>query len=180
MHPGDRQDGRGGSLTSDLVKGTLAGAAAGLVMDRLDWFMYEHEDPAARHRTQSVRPGGMDPAHVAVNRLAGLLGIGLSPRHPHPAGLALHFGLAIGPGAAYGVLRRHAEGLGMARGPLYGLALFLLQDEALNAVSGLSARPSQYPWQAHARGLVAHLVYGVVLDAALNVLDAMDQKVRHP
>ena len=52
-----------------------------------------------------------------------------------------------------------------------------MQDEALNAITGLSARPGQYPWQAHARGLVAHVVYGLVTDIALNAMDAVSHSV---
>jgi hypothetical protein len=50
--------------------------------------------------------------------------------------------------------------------------LFLAQDEALNQVMGLSARQKDYPWQAHARGLVAHLTLGLVTNTVLNLLNA--------
>ncbi|WP_205665222.1 hypothetical protein [Caldimonas tepidiphila] len=157
----------------DLVKGALAGAAAVWVMDRADWFAFTYEDPEARRRTEQVRPGGLDPSHVAVNRVAEMAGVQLSPRQPHPAGIALHYGLGIGPSALYAAgLRDRMAGLGMARGPLFGLGLFLVQDEGLNALSGLSAPPGEYPWQAHARGLLAHLVLGTVVDLALGVMGA--------
>jgi hypothetical protein len=57
------------------------------------------------------------------------------------------------------------------RGTLYGLALFLIQDEFINSLVGFSGRPEEYPWQVHARGLVGHLVYGVVADVTLDLLD---------
>ena len=57
----------------------------------------------------------------------------------------------------------------MARGLLYGLGPFLLEDELANPVAGFAAGPTAYPWQAHARGFVAHLVYGVVTDTVLNI-----------
>ena len=46
------------SVAADLLKGAIAGAAGVWVMDRVDWFMFRHEDPAARRRTRRVRPGG--------------------------------------------------------------------------------------------------------------------------
>jgi hypothetical protein len=70
--------------------------------------------------------------------------------------------LGIMPGAVYGALRDRAPYVGAGRDGLRGLALFLVQDEGLNALLGLSGPPRRYPWQAHARGLVAHVVYGVV------------------
>lgn len=50
-------------------------------------------------------------------------------------------------------------------------------DEPIDAVyfpttvTGLAASPGDYPWQDHARGLVAHLVYGIVTDTVLRLLD---------
>lgn len=158
------------SVLADALKGAAAGGIAVWVMDRIDWYMYDHEDSEARLRTQEARPAGMDPAHVVANKLAGAFGTELSPRQPHPAGIAVHYSLGIGPGALYGALQDRVPALGIGRGALFGLGLFLMQDELANAATGLSGRPGQYPWQAHARGLVAHIVYGVVTDTLLRLL----------
>jgi hypothetical protein len=165
------------ALTSAL-QGAVAGAIGVWFLDQVDWYMYNHEDPQARRRTQQVRPGGLDPAHVLANKVAGALGTKLSPPQPHPAGIAIHYSLGIGPGALYGALQDRAPVLGVGRGALYGLGLFLLQDELANAATGLSARPGQYPWQAHARGLVAHLVYGVVTDSVLRLLKTLTREAQ--
>jgi hypothetical protein len=76
-------------------------------------------------------------------------------------------------------MQDRAPALGVGRGALFGLGLFLLQDELVNAATGLSARPRQYPWQAHARGLIAHIVYGVVTDPLLRVLKGSDRSTRY-
>lgn len=47
--------------------------------------------------------------------------------------------------------------IGIGRGAAYGAGLYVLQDEAVNSLTVLSAPPSRYPWQAHVRGLVSHL-----------------------
>jgi hypothetical protein len=163
-------------LLSNGLKGAIAGAIGVWIMDRVDWFMFEHEDPAARRQTESVRPGGLDPAHVAVNRMAGAAGIELSPAQPHPAGIGMHYALGIGPGALYGAFRdrlpANNDGQDHLYGAALGLGLFIVQDEGLNALTGLSADQRTYPWQAHARGLVAHLVFGVVTNTVLNLLKA--------
>lgn len=151
---------------TNMLLGAIAGAAAGAIavwtMDRLDWFAYNHESEEARKRTIAARPDGKDPAHVMADKLAGVAGKSVS--QPSPAGLMVHYSLGIAPGAIYGALYETAPALSAGRGSLFGLALFLLQDEGLNAVSGLSGKPKDYPWQAHVRGLVAHVVYGVVTD----------------
>lgn len=164
-----RDDGNG--ILADALIGAAAGALAVWVMDRVDWFNYEHEDPAARRRTKAVRPGGMDPAHVLAHKITGAAGYQLEPIDDNAAGLATHYSIGVMPAALYGVLRHKVPGLTAGRGSLFGLGLFLMQDEGLNALTGLSARPGDYPWQAHARGLVAHLVYGLVLETTLGVTD---------
>ena len=163
-------DRRDSDILADMALGALAGAAGVWVMDRVDWFNYRHEDPEARRRTQRVRPGGEDPAHVIATTAERMTGAGLSPVQHHAAGTAIHHASGIGPGAIYGTMKGRVPGVGADRGLLYGLALFLLQDELVNAAAGLSAHPRRYPWQAHARGLVAHLVYGFVTDATWNAL----------
>ena len=157
----------------DALLGAAAGAVAVWIMDRVDWFNFEHEDPRARRRTQAVRPGGMDPAHVGAKMAADVVGRHPEPTDYNPIGVATHYSIGIVPGALYGVLRHKVPGLNAGRGTVFGLGLFLMQDEGLNAISGLSANPNEYPWQAHARGFVAHAVYGLVLDTVLEIADGL-------
>ncbi len=164
-HPNSR------GFAGDVLKGAIAGAAGVWLMDRAGWFMYRREDSAALQREQAARVDGMDPAHVAAGKVARAFGITLSPSQPHPAGIAVHYALGVVPGALYGPLRRRVKGVGAGRGLLYGLSLFLVNDELLNPLIGLASGPTAYPWQAHARGLVAHLVLGASTDASLDALD---------
>lgn len=161
-----------GTALSSLVAGAVVGAAAGAIavwaMDRVDWFAYNHESEEARQRTIAARPSGKDPAHIMVDKVAGMAGKEIT--QPHPAGIAAHYSLGIAPGVIYGALHESLPGLSAGRGTLFGLGLFLMQDEGLNAVTGLSGKPQQYPWQAHARGLVAHVVYGVVMDSVVRLV----------
>lgn len=149
----------------DALAGAIAGAAAVWVMDRVDWFNYRRglDNQRTRRRTQQARPRGMDPAHVMAAEAGDKAGLAL--RQLDAAGLAVHYGLGIMPGALYGALRGRVDYLDAGRGSLFGLGLFLIQDEGVNAAVGLSGRPRDYPWTAHARGLIAHLVYGLVTDA---------------
>lgn len=164
---------RGGGMVPGLLKGAVAGAAGVWAMDRVVGWMWDREDPAARQREREARPRGLDPAHVMANRGAEAVGTELRPRQPHPAGIAVHYGLGIMPGALYGVLRHRAPGVTAGGGLLYGLALALVEDEAVNPLIGTSGKPWEYPWQAHLRGLVGHLVLGAVTHATLEALDAV-------
>ncbi len=167
------------SVLVDTVKGAVAGAVAVWVMDQVDWYMYDHEDPEAQRRTRRVRPGGLDPSHHVANKIAGAFGKELSPPQPHPAGIAIHYAIGMGAGALYGALQGRVPAVSTGRGALYGLGIFLTHDELLNTVTGSAARPNQYPWQAHARGLISHLVLGVVADTVLCVLKGPGRPTRY-
>jgi hypothetical protein len=160
----------------NAAKGAIAGAIAVWAMDRLDWFMFEHEDQAARRQTESVRPEGMDPAHVSVNRAAEAMGTELHPKQPNAAGVAMHYALGIGPAAIYGALREKLpvkkQGQDFWYGLGLGVGLFIVQDEGLNRAMGISGKQKDYPWQAHARGFIAHLTLGLVTNTVLNLLQA--------
>jgi hypothetical protein len=167
-HASDTHD---GTLTLDLLKGAAAGAVAVWAMDRVGWLLWDREDPAALARERAARVEGMDPAHVAANRVADAVGRPLHPRQPHPAGVAVHYAIGMGPAMAYAALRRRWPALRAGRGLAYGLGLFLAVDEGVVPALGLASGPAAYPWQAHARGLVTHLVLGVATDAALDAFD---------
>lgn len=162
---------RNGSAVLDILKGAIAGAAGVWVMDQVGWFMYNREGSAVRQQEREARIEGLDTAHVAANRLAEAAGVRLTPRQPHPAGIVVHYALGVAPAMLYAPLRKTTRGLAVGQGLVYGTALFLVNDELLAPALGLAAGPQAYPWQAHARGLVAHAVLGVVTHQTLELLD---------
>ena len=98
---------------------------------------------------------------------------GVLGKSAQSAGKAVHYGLGIAPGAIYGAYRDSIPGPSAVRGLGYGLALFLFQDEFVNSAVGTAAKPGEYPWQAHARGLVAHLALGLATEMALNGMNRL-------
>lgn len=167
-----RRDGMQNKLRT-VLGAAFAATVAVWVMDRFDWFVFDHEDPRARRRTESVRPGGMDPAHALASKLAHAVGskLGPAPPHRHPAGLAVHYAVPIGIALLYRLLRRSHPAVSRGGGAIYGAATFLILDEVINPVLGLAAAPADYPWQRHGRELAAHVIYGMVTHTVLNVLD---------
>jgi len=168
----------GSEKSSAALMGAMAGAAAVWAMDRVDWFMWDHEDPRARAQTTRVRPGGEPPSHTLVSKIENSTGWHPTARQHDIAGNITHYSIGIAPAAGYALVRDKLPGQGVPRGMLFGLSLFLVQDETLNSLSGLGAKPSAYPWQAHARGLIAHVVYGVATELILNALGHAAKSVR--
>lgn len=160
-----------------MLMGALAGAAGVWMMDRVDWFMTEHGDQEAWRQTQRVRPEHKDPAHRMVSMAARAAGFDAPPQ-PHWSGIGMHYAIGVMPAAIY-ALQRHRLPGGPAKGMVYGLALALIQDEALGAASGATAPLQDYPKQAHIRGLVAHLVYGLVTELVLSAADRSLERPSH-
>lgn len=169
-HEQDSREDRSGTLLRAAM-GAIAGAIGVWALDRVTWALYNREDEEALAREKRARPEGLDPAHKAVVEGARAMGVDVEPKQPTAAGVALHYSLGIIPGALYAVYRRRVPLLTAGRGTLFGTSLFLLQDELLNAVTGLSGKPQEYPWQAHARGLVGHVAYGIAMESALDVIE---------
>jgi hypothetical protein len=128
------------------------------------WF-YEQQSEASKAREEEVLPGG---AIVAVGRdMAEMLGIDADDDQIQQLGMRAHLAVPV----TFGVLAALLVGLGvrpMRAGVLSGVAAFVLVDEALNAVV-LEPSPSDFPIEAHLRGVVGHLTFGVALGSFLTV-----------
>lgn len=165
-------DTRQHALTTALI-GAAAGAVGTAALDSIDWWMWDREDPAARRRTEQVRPRGEPPADVLVGRIEDATGTGVDQESHQKRGVAMHYAIGIAPAVGYALFRDRLPVRGVARGALYGFGLWLMQDEVTNTVTGLGAKPQDYPWQAHARGLVAHVAYGVTTELALDAAEQL-------
>lgn len=164
-------DAKNVDVVADVVKGALAGAVGVWALDQVTWALWDREAPEVIAQERQARPGGLDPAHVMANRAADAMGVELTPKQPNAAGMVVHYSLGVLPGALYGVFRHEMDGLDTGRGALFGLGLGILQDQLANSLLGTSGAPTEYPWQAHTRGLIGHVVYGVVTDMVLEILD---------
>lgn len=166
-----------GADSNDTAAKALMGLAAGIVgvwaLDRADRFMWNRENLDSRARTIRVRPRHMPPTDNLVAAIEEATDIELSRRQRETASQLVHYSIGVAPAIGYALLRDRLPGNSLARGAMYGTGMFLALDEATNGVTGLGARPQDYPWQAHARGLVAHMVYGIATELALNLLEGL-------
>src|SRR5690242_19143302 len=172
-----RASGTGGTMAqaryvmTRVLDGAVAGAAATWLMGQVTSFLYAHENAAAREREDRARHG-TTAYGVAAERTAEAFDATLSPQQRKTYGLGHHWALGIGAGAAYGALRREIPGVAVADGLAFGLGFFLLMDEGIVYLLGLTPGPQAFPWQTHARGLAGHLVFGTAANAVLSVLES--------
>lgn len=176
-------------LLTKICLGALAGAVASWTMarttDRLDEWQSaraprQEEEALRRHladdRAADPTFGGMEHRaaaglssgiSVALEKAARRTGRELSLERRRVLTLALQVGLSVGAGITYALLRPEGAGAKWGYGLAFGTALWLLVDEVGSPILGLTPRPGEFPWQAHARGLAGHLVLGSTLEAVL-------------
>lgn len=161
---------KNGGIIGDLAKGAVAGAVASWVMNGVTTYMYNREDEGARARESAVTGGETSLKRAAV-KVAKLAGIELDEERKRRLAMGIHWAIGIGTAAAYAVLRRRAKWAEAGQGLGFGTVFWLVADEGLVPLLGLSEGPRAYPWQSHARGLAGHLTFGVVTETALDLLD---------
>lgn len=139
-------------------------------MGQVTSYMYQKESEAAREQEKEAREGKM-AFGVAAEKVAEVAGLELSEKQRKSVGQKIHWALGIGAGAAYGACRQPGWGVKMGRGLAFGTGFYLLVDEVANPVLDLTPGPMAFPWQTHARGLVAHLVFGATSEVLLGMME---------
>jgi hypothetical protein len=158
------------SLTADIIKGAAAGAVATWAMSQVTTLMQNAESPEARRRYEEVT-GGKSVPDRSAEQIESALGLKLTKTRHEALATANHWMVGLTAGALFALMRDRIAGAHRGHGLLFGLAFWLAFDELLTVAAGLAEPPQAYPWQAHARGLVGHVAYGVVADSALHAFD---------
>jgi uncharacterized membrane protein YagU involved in acid resistance len=154
----------------DALRGAIAGAVATWCMDRITTAMYEVQAPEVTDRETAAQPNGKSSVANLLDRIEAETGFVIPVDTRPMVEQAIHYGLGIGPGAVYGVVRQYIPFARLGRGLAYGLVLFVANDEYLNTKLGLAGPPEAYPPESHLRGLVGHAVLGVSTETGIQLL----------
>ncbi|WP_434612591.1 hypothetical protein [Arthrobacter sp. A5] len=178
----------------NMVSGAAAGAAGVWAMDQVGWFMLRSENThtltrdlqarfpadaaenagtAAQIRGVQAGTPGRPGTASALRTATQVSGVSSTDQQPGPGATVFHYALGMLPGALYGAVRRIRPSVRTGSGVLYGVALFVVMDETAAPLTGIASAPGRYPWQAHARGLVAHVVLGVTTEILLRATDRL-------
>lgn len=164
-----------GGIGRDVLAGAVAGGAAVWVISKMDWSL--NHAGAKRRDVADAQPTGMDPAHAAAAKAADAAGVQIGDRQNNAAGHTVHYGIGIGIGALYGLLRGMAPSVTTGRGSLFGVATFILGDEIGAPAMGLAKGPLEYAARDHARSALAHIVFGVFTDLGTRLLSPWKNEV---
>ena len=147
-----------------LIGSALAGLGATLFMEHASTWLYDRPDEQSREREEQLR--SEMPTTTLVRKTAALADTQLDDERAQQLGMLAHYAFGAAGGPAALVLKR--TGLSPVKAALgVATAMELVVDEAANTLLGLTAAPAEWPWQAHARGIGAHAVYGVALGLLL-------------
>ena len=143
-----------------LFTGAVAGLAGALVMHefRVVWealypdskdgiFGFDEESDVASVNKFSQLLYGDTPGRSEAEKIA----------------LMLHYSVGAAAGASYAVATDRWPQVAAGSGTAFGLALWLVLDEAAIGLSGLSD-PLRKHLRSHVSAVVAHLLFGVVVD----------------
>jgi hypothetical protein len=132
-------------------------------MDAATGAFYERQSDESKAREEEALRGG---AVVATGRqIAAVMHMDADDEQARRVGLVTHQSVAL----MYGALAALLVGAGFRPfrvGVLTGFAALVLVDEALNAVR-LEPSPFAFPAEAHLRGVVGHVTFGVALGVML-------------
>ena len=154
----------------DAARGAVAGAVATWLMDLVTTGLYEAQSAEVTEREKAAQPNGKSSVENLLDRIETETGFVVDPDQRPMVLQAMHYALGIGPGAIYGVLRNRLPLVGAARGLLFGLVIFAVNDEYVNMKLGLAGPIEAYPVETHWRGLVGHATLGVATDTTIELL----------
>jgi hypothetical protein len=163
---------RKGSLARDAWRGALAGLGASWVMKQAQLRVLRRlgSDEAREREKQAL--GDLEPATVqAADKIAGL--VGRAPLDGTPrriGGEAIHYGTGAALGALFGAVAPRLAFPLLAAGTIFGLLVWLTNDELLVPALGFSRGPTSYPASVHAKAAASHAVYGVATGAGFRLL----------
>lgn len=155
---------------ADLGRGLIVGLCATEALDAISTLIYEAEDDNERWAEDAAR-GHLHAYERATEKLWLSRGIQLSRSEAQRWGWRFHKAFGLLGGVGYWYLRRRWSALGAGWGTAFGSAFFLLGDEVLVPLAGLTPGPRAFSWKVHARGAISHIAYGVAAEAAARLLE---------
>ncbi len=146
-------------LLADIAVGLFAGLVATQVTNLAQGPLQRMMPDSVGRQEKRVRPGASSSL-VAAGKVAPRLDCSPNQRELGLLGKAIHFGIGMTWGPVYRLLRRHGSLGPFGAALASGAAMSLILDEGVVPALGLSAPNRDYPVFTHARGFLAHLIYG--------------------
>ncbi|MFP2932907.1 hypothetical protein ACLESO_48720 [Pyxidicoccus sp. 3LG] len=157
-------------LLEVAVAGPVAGLAGGVALRGVASFLYDRTRPEVIEREQQLE--SREPFIILARKVAGRLGASLPEEREAQVERAIAYGFSAATGLVQALVARRWRFGWLTGGVLFGTLFWALEDEGMGPLLGLVGDNRKYPWQSHARGLAAHIAFGVVSGAVGRLLVA--------
>lgn len=152
-----------GALLQTAAVGSVAGYAGSQALAKVSTLIYEQVSDENKKKEQAIESD--PPMVVMARKLASLQGKTLSEKQEKEWAKYLDYALSIGTATAYVAVARRMK-LGWFKGGIaFGALYWALFDEAIGPALGLVGDNSEYPLEAHLRGLASHVAFGLAAAA---------------
>lgn len=151
------------NLSKHLKTGAFAGRIGGFALIGARQLMYSFT--SEEKKQQENRIESRDPFIVLADKLQAKTGIDMSQKQKILFEKGVVTAVSVAGGVAYAALARKWNLHWALGGALFGTLFWLVEDEGIVPALGLVGDNTKYPLEAHARGFVAHLVFGLVTAA---------------
>jgi hypothetical protein len=157
------------STLKDIGIGVAAGTVGGQALKQTAQLMWEHTSAENIAKEQSIEP--RDPFIVLAQRL-GRVVFDKTPTQAQQKQFetAVMTVLGAGAGVAYVAAARRWPLGWLAGGAVFGALFYLVEDEGMGSAMGLFGDNTKYPLEARARGLAAHMAFGIAAAGVARLL----------
>lgn len=163
-------------MIRDATIALASGYLGTRAMDPTTVMLQEMASDSDKRQEKDVSPGVA--YDVAARKISEWVGLHLSNDGLKLLSAGLHWSIGLSAGVLYVTLRRRTSLGPIAAGLLSGLVLWAGVDEGLNSLLGFSAPPARYPLGTHIRGVVGHIVLGLVTAGSAETLSNVSQRSR--
>ena len=179
-------NGSSNHLWKGLAAGLIGGLVASWTMNRFQdvWSKLAQgnqtspraQDPLSNHpeRDEQAEASSESEDDTTVRTASaiseGLFDHKLTQKEKKIAGPAVHYTLGTGVGGLYGAAAEIAPEVTAGAGLPFGAVFWLVVDEGVVPLLGLSKGPTAYPLSTHAYALSSHFVYGLTAEIVRRVI----------
>jgi uncharacterized membrane protein YagU involved in acid resistance len=154
--------------------GSVAGVAALQTFDRVTAYMYQHTNCEDIRREEAIE--AREPLVVLAQKVAEHLGVTLTSEQEKHLAKYINYAFSMGMGTLYVTTARRWPLGWLAGGSAFGVMFWLLMDETVSPALGLVGDNRKYPSEAHVRGVVAHIAFGVTTAMVARALGVSSQE----
>jgi hypothetical protein len=159
---------RASTVARDWAIALAAGYVATKITDRAQRALWRATPEAEKEREPQVEHGSS--ARSAAHLLCTWCHVEPTESRVSLVKDCVHYGLGMAWGSVYGILRRRNHVRPVPAALITGISLSLVIDEALNPALGITPPATAYPASSHLRGLLTHVIYGIAVAAAAEVM----------